>query len=47
MLHYYISHKSIVLYDLSDLNMWKMKMFVNTSTKNKDSVSNLCESGSS
>ena len=34
MLHYRTTHKPITLYDQSDLNMWKMKMFVNTLTKN-------------
>ena len=34
MLHYQTTHKPITLYDESDLNMWKMKMFVNTLAKN-------------
>ena len=34
MLHYQTAHKSITLYDQSDLKMWKMKMFVNTLAKN-------------
>ena len=34
MLHYRTTHKPIILYDHSDLNMRKMKMFVNTLTKN-------------
>ena len=34
MLHYRTTHKPITLYDQSDLNMWKMKMFVNTLAKN-------------
>ena len=34
MLHYQAAHKSITLYDQSDLNIWKMKMFVYTLAKN-------------
>ena len=33
-LYYQTAQKSIALYDLSDLNMWKMKIFVNTWAKN-------------
>ena len=34
MLHYRIAHISITIYDQSDLNMWKMKMFVTLWQKN-------------
>ena len=35
MLHYRTTHKPITRYDdESDLNMWKMTMFVNTLAKN-------------
>ena len=33
ILHYQTAQKSIALYGESDLNMWKMKMFANTSAK--------------
>ena len=33
MLQYWTTHKPITLYDQSDLNTWKMKMFVNTLAK--------------
>ena len=44
MLHYRTTHKPITLYDQSDLNMCKMKMFVNTLAKTKDSFWNIWES---
>ena len=34
MLHFRTVNKSITLYDKSDLNMWKMNMFVNSLAKN-------------
>ena len=43
MLHYRTAHKPIILYDQGDLNMRKMKMFVNTLAKTKDSFWNIWE----